>query len=116
MTGAHLDEAAQRLAISGHKELLVSVHNVVALGAPKVVLQFRQQSGGVGGSRSRLAHTALAEDSSVAGWTGLVHVHAQRMCSAQPHSTPTALPTLAWGRCRLISSPSKSALKVEQLA
>lgn len=56
MTGAHLDEAAQRLAVSGHKELLVRVHNVVALGAPKVVLfggQFRQQSGGVGGSRSR---------------------------------------------------------------
>lgn len=38
-TSTRLDEAAQRLAVGGHEELLVGVHNVVALGTPKVVLQ-----------------------------------------------------------------------------
>jgi hypothetical protein len=35
---AHLDEAAQGLAVGGHEELFVGVHDVVSLGAPKVVL------------------------------------------------------------------------------
>ena len=39
LCAGHLDQAAQWLAVGGHKKLLVRVHNVIALGPPKVVLQ-----------------------------------------------------------------------------
>ena len=169
-----LDQPPQRLAIRGHKELLVGVHNVVPLRAAQVVLrhgavqystvqystvqystvqysfsdillvrysavQERGREGGAGLCPSKRGGLPGAFSDMVGfkihsprcykrrqGATGTAQVlifcdYCNRYCSRYCIETTCRYCIIkycphACGRCRLISSPSKSALKVEQLA
>jgi hypothetical protein len=110
-TAPHLDEPADGLAVSGHDVLLVGVDNAVALGAPVLVLFLVW---GVGWGRvvrwgaGRGARWQRAGGAVCRAW-GL-----PRYIDGPP-AAQSFNPRPTWGRCRLISSPSKSALNVEQL-